>query len=90
VWFDKLEKELIAKKYSKRTIKFYLHYNRELLKLSKKTLCKVSNNDVRDYLYYLAEKKIFPASTLNTAINALKFQFITFVIVLPRTYWKAA
>jgi len=58
VWFDKLEKELIARKYSKRTIKLYLHYNRELLKLSRKIPYKVSNNDVRDYCITWQKRRI--------------------------------
>ena len=35
----------------------------------------MSNDDVRGYLYYLAEKKNCSASTLNIAINALKFYY---------------
>jgi len=33
----------------------------------------VSNEDIRDYLYHLANDKEASTSTLNTAINALKF-----------------
>lgn len=75
VWFDKLEKELVARKYSRKTVKLYLHYNEDFLKFSKKAPYQVSNEDVRDYLYCLAEKKNFSASTLNIAINALKFYY---------------
>lgn len=35
----------------------------------------MSNDDVRGYLYYLAEKRNCSASTLNIAINALKFYY---------------
>jgi len=35
----------------------------------------VSNEDIRDYLYYLANDKEASTSTLNTAINALKFYY---------------
>ncbi len=73
VWFYELKKELIARKYSRRTVKLYLHYNEEFLKFCNKTPYQVSNDDVRGYLYYLAEKKNCSASTLNIAINALKF-----------------
>jgi len=65
----------MARKYSRRTVKLYLHYNKEFLKFSNKTPYQVSNEDVRDYLYYLAEKKNASASTLNIAINALKFYY---------------
>ena len=74
IWLYELEKELMARKYS-RTVKLYLHYNKEFLKFSKKTPYQVSNEDVRDYLYYLSEKKDCSASTLNIAINALKFYY---------------
>ena len=70
-----IEKELVVRKYNRRTIKLYLHYNEELLKFSNKTSYQISNDDVRDYLYYLSEKKNASASTLNIVINALKFYY---------------
>jgi len=75
IWLYKLEKELMARKYSRRTVKLYLHYNEEFLRFSRKTPYQISNDDVRDYLYHLAEKKNASASTLNIAINALKFYY---------------
>ena len=75
VWFYKLRKELMTRKYSRRTVKLYLHYNEDFLKFCNKTPYHISNGDVRDYLYYLAEKKSSSASTLNIAINALKFYY---------------
>lgn len=75
MWLYNLEKELIARKYSKRTVKLYLHYNKEFLKFSNKTPYQISNENARDYLYYLAKKKNASASTLNIAINALKFYY---------------
>ena len=74
VWLYDLRKELMVRKYSRRTVKLYLHYNEEFLKFSNKTPHQVSNEDI-DYLYYLAEKKNASASTLNIAINALKFYY---------------
>ncbi len=75
VWLYELGKELIARKYSRRTVKLYLHHNEEFLKFWNKTPYQVSNDDVVDYLYYLAERKNCSASTLNIAINALKFYY---------------
>jgi len=74
LWLDKLEKDLVARKYSTKTIKLYVHYNREFLKFSKKNPYEISNDDVREYLYYLVEKNV-STSTLNIAINALKFYY---------------
>jgi site-specific recombinase XerD len=73
--FEALKKELISRKYSRKTIKLYLHYNEDFLKFAKKTPCTISNCDVRDYLYHLVEEKNASASTLNIAINALKFYY---------------
>jgi site-specific recombinase XerD len=67
--------ELVARRYSQRTIKLYLYQNREFLEFSKKNPYEVSNADVRDYLYHLANDKEVSTSTLNTAINALKFYY---------------
>ena len=75
VWLYELEKELKARKYSRKTVKLHLHYNEEFLKFRGKTPHQVTNEDVRDYLYHLAEKKDASASTLNIAINALKFYY---------------
>jgi site-specific recombinase XerD len=74
VWFDELEKELVARRYSLKTMKLYTHYNREFLEFIKKNPYEVSNEDIREYLYYLAEKDT-STSTLNIAINALKFYY---------------
>jgi site-specific recombinase XerD len=53
-----------------------LYYNKELLKLSlKNDPHEVSNENVKDYLYYLSDKKNASASSLNIAINALKFYY---------------
>ena len=75
VWLDELKKELVARKYSSRTIKAYLHYNEDFLTFSRKDPHKVENDDVKDYLFHLAEEKEASTSTLNTAINALKFYY---------------
>lgn len=75
LWFNKLEKELTARKYSRRTLKLYLHYNKEFLKFVGKPPHKISNDDIKDYLYHLTEKKNASASTLNIAINAVKFYY---------------
>ena len=64
-------RELMLRKYSQRTIKLYSYHNREFLEFSN----EMSNEDIRDYLYQLANEKEVSTSTLNTAINALKFYY---------------
>ena len=75
VWLDEVRMELVSRRYSQRTIKLYLYHNREFLEFSKKKPYEVSNADVRDYLYHLANDREVSTSTLNTAINALKFYY---------------
>ena len=75
IHLEELKKELASRRYSQRTIKGYLYHNREFLEFSKKSPYEVSNEDIRDYLYHLANDKEVSTSTLNTAINALKFYY---------------
>lgn len=74
-WLDEMRMELVARRYSQRTIKLYLYQNREFLEFSKKNPYEVSNEAIRGYLYHLANDKEVSTSTLNTAINALKFYY---------------
>ncbi len=50
-------------------IKIYFPYN------PKKKHYEVSDEDIKDYLYHLVNDKEVSTSTLNTAINALKFYY---------------
>ena len=75
IYLDELKKELISRRYSQRTIKLYLYHNEKFLWFSKKNPSEVSNVDIKDYLYYLANDKGVLTSTLNTTINALKFYY---------------
>ncbi len=75
IHLDELKKELVLRKYSQRTVKLYLYHNKEFLEVSKKNPYAVSDEDIRDYLYHLVNDREASASTLNTAINALKFYY---------------
>jgi len=81
--FDKLETELISRKYSPKTIKTYLHYNRELVNFAGKPSFIIDESDIKNYLAYLVEKKDASASTLNIVVSALKFYYCT---ILKRTF----
>jgi len=72
LWLDKLEKDLVMRKYSQKTTKMHIHYNEEFLEFSKKNPYNIPNEGVREYLYYLVEKNV-STPTLNIAITALKF-----------------
>jgi integrase/recombinase XerD len=70
-----LQKELSIRKYSRRTIKSYLRYNRDFLLFTGKKPEEIVNEDIKKYLYYMVEKKKVSTSTLNITINALKFYY---------------
>ncbi|MBI5195601.1 MAG: site-specific integrase [Nitrospirae bacterium] len=75
--FEDLKRELLSRKYSYKTVKGYLYYNRDFLGFINKQPTDISDSDIKDYLLYLAEDKQSATSTLNQAINALKFYYGT-------------
>ena len=56
-------------------MKGYLYYNRDFLSFIKKQSSDISDSDIKDYLLHLAEERQSATSTLNQAINALKFYY---------------
>ncbi|MDR2098156.1 MAG: tyrosine-type recombinase/integrase [Spirochaetaceae bacterium] len=72
-WTEQLETEMHARKYSPRTIKSYIHYNRAFCEFASKTPEKINCGDVNRYIACLDRTFKFSASTMNMAINALKF-----------------
>ncbi len=75
LYLQTIERELKTRKYSQKTIKAYMHYNKEFLDFTDKEPREIGNEDVKNYLLYLIEEKDSSASTLNIAINALKFYY---------------
>jgi site-specific recombinase XerD len=73
--FEDLRRELISRKYSYKTVKGYIYYNNDFLNFVNKKPSEINDSDIKDYLLYLAEKKQSATSTLNQAINALKFYY---------------
>jgi site-specific recombinase XerD len=73
--FEDLRKELISRKYSRKTIKGYLYFNRDFLSFTGKRPDEVREENIKNYLVYLADEKDSAAATLNQAINALKFYY---------------
>jgi len=70
----KMEFELKIRKYSPKTIKSYLYYNRIFFEFIKKPPKCVTNHDIKEFLGYLQGRGA-SASSMNLAINALKFYF---------------
>jgi len=73
--FQDLRRELLSRKYSYKTVKGYIYYNRDFLNFIDKSPSEITDSDIKDYLLYLAEEKESAAATLNQAINALKFYY---------------
>jgi site-specific recombinase XerD len=73
--FEDLRMELVSRKYSYKTIKGYLYYNKDFINHVRKNPSEIKDRDIKDYLVYLAEDKGAATSTLNQAINALKFYY---------------
>jgi hypothetical protein len=72
---EDLRRELVTRKYSYKTVKGYLYFNRDFLKFSRKAASEINDGDIKDYLLYLAEEKESATATINQAINALKFYY---------------
>ena len=75
--FEDLRRELLSRKYSYKTVKAYIYFNRDFLEFTGKNPDKINDSDIKDYLLHLAEEERFATSTLNQAINALKFYYGT-------------
>lgn len=69
-----LEQELRIRGFSPKTIKSYLLYNKLFLEFIRKSPKSVRNDDIRQYLISLKDKDC-ANSTLNVALNALKFYY---------------
>ncbi len=75
ILFEDLRAEIVRRKYSPKTIKAYIYYNRSLLEFTGKEINDITDGNIKDYLYHLVEDKKISTSTLNSAINALKFYY---------------
>ena len=75
--FEDLKRKLLSRKYSSKTVKAYIYYNKNLLQFVNKNPFEITDFDVKNYLFYLAEERQSTTSTLNQAINALKFYYGT-------------
>lgn len=73
--FEKLRNELISRRYSNKTVKSYIHYNKDFLSFIKNTPIEVENEDIKTYLVYLSEEKEYSTSSLNLTISTLKFYY---------------
>jgi site-specific recombinase XerD len=72
-WQKNLEIELRSRKYSPKTIRSYVYYNRVLCRTLQKKPEAVSTDDIKRYLAYLDKERDLSTSSMNLAISAFKF-----------------
>jgi len=71
----RLEQEMRLRNFSQKTIRAYLHYNKELLRFANyKSPKGINKQDIRDYLDFLLRSNKSSA-TVNLVVNALKFYY---------------
>ena len=66
--FEDLRRELVARKYSIKTIKAYVYYNKNFLEFIKKASTEVINEDIKDFLVYLSDA-LWHDSEKNTKLT---------------------
>ena len=69
-----MEKELLRRNYSLRTIETYNYCLNNFLRYCKKDFKKINKQDIKNYLDKLINKNV-SGSTINVNLNALKFLF---------------
>lgn len=86
---EKFTQHLRLRGLSKSTIKSYLYYNKNFLKLANKSPREVGSDDIKNYLEKLVTKDNASTSTMNSAYSALKSYYSLlykrkFFVDLPR------
>ena len=72
-WRSQLETELHSRKYSPRTIRTYVHYNRALCRYLQKSPEDMSELDIKTYLAQVDKVLNGSASSINLALSSFKF-----------------
>ena len=72
-WESKLEAELRSRKYSPRTRRAYVYYNRLLCRTLHKPPEEIRGEDVTRFLAVIEKDREYSASSINLAISAIKF-----------------
>ena len=77
-WETKLEEALRARKYSPRTLRSYIYYNRLICRILQKPPEEIRSDDITKFFATLEKDKEYAASSINLAISAIKF-FYTYI-----------
>lgn len=70
---QQLIQELVLRGLAAKTQEAYLHHVHQLAKFYWRAPDQLSDQQVRDYLFHLAQERQLSASTLNQAVNAFRF-----------------
>ena len=71
--FSTLGRELRIRNYSRKTMKSYLYYNRQLLNFFQKEPREITVENIKEYLDFLVLEK--SSSTVALALSAIKFYY---------------
>jgi site-specific recombinase XerD len=72
-WQERLERELLSRKYSHQTIKIYIHFNKTFCRTTGKRPEEVCPEDITHYLAHLNKDRNFASSSMNLAFSSLRF-----------------
>jgi len=72
-WQAKLEAELRSRKYSLKTLRAYIYYNRFFCSMLQKTPEEIEPEDITKFLAIVEKDREYSASSMNLAISAIKF-----------------
>ena len=72
-WVEKLQEELHCRKYSPKTIKSYIHFNRDFCRVVQKPAEQITDVDFKKYLSRLDIEKNLSSSSMNLAISSIRF-----------------
>jgi hypothetical protein len=74
-WRARLEAELRSRKYSMRTRRAYIYYNRLICRALQKSPEEIHPGDITQFLAGMEKDREYSASSMNLAISAIKFFF---------------
>jgi len=74
-WLNKLEAALRSRKYSPRTQKAYIYYNRLICRTLQKPPEEICPEDVTEFIANMEKSKDYSSSSMNLAISSIKFFF---------------
>lgn len=79
--FMNLRREMVSRKYSPKTIKSYIYFNRGFLEFTAKDPNGITEGDIKGYLIHLVEDNEVSTSMLNGRYIRTWFTYISIWVV---------